>query len=482
MKKLILLFIFILSIFFIDNSFATVVQIWTLPWNPDYIINKGDDLEYLRFDHTNWINRYDKNGVSLGNIYPWTINTWCSYWFMASRQAIFESIDYIYLFMWWSETCSMNSTNTWYGIVFRYDKNNKIWSAWQSVGARSQYAGDFFNLSVVVDENKLVFNGNVYIDFTSPIFEVLPYTWSVTSGYTWITSYWSYRLSLNTLLYLDENLKKLVYKLKDTQWDIITIEDVFVTTYNLLWYKYLYDVATGIVYFSFYGDNDLRRYYNYEIWTSNYIDNEYYQRFSWTGGLVTLSDNETMWYNYNFWNYAPFIELINPWWTYSFYFSSWSVLYKDSDINIDNYIKETSGWTGGWWDTGTGTIDVENIFNTDLDGDGTTSITEALKSIFLIPARLFSTAWQYIIIMKNWAYSLLNHDEPVYKHIMFNFMPQTYAEGWFFTNMIHKVEENEWQETTTFLWKYVKILQYWFYFVILIYLIWLYIVNKRKND
>jgi len=466
MKKIILYIIIFFAFLNITN--ATVFEVWSLPSNPTFNINKGDDVEYL-IQWLKSVRRYDKTWVDLNIIWKTWI-AWYSYT-NSSYSNTFETTNYFYYWVAYDGVYNWSSTNSDTYFLYRYDKNNKVWNQWQIVASRSTYSNQWFYLSAIVDENKLVFSGwntKKYVDITNPTFEVLSYTWTVTT-FVWLKDKYSYRVGLNTLMFLDEANKSLEYYFKDIQWDIVNIQDVFVSTYYFKWYSYLYDTASTTVYFSIFWNTDVRSYYNYEIWTANYLDDRYYPYFyNWE--ILLLQSQATMWYNYNANNFWLDINLINIWWEDIFYFASWSTLYKDSNINVNDYLiniwsNTVDSWT---WTTDT---DITNIFDTDLNWDGDTSYIEAIKSIFVIPGRIFSYAWNYITKLKEFVDTFLNQTEPVFKNITaFNFIESTNA--WFFTELIVNVWDREDEENLmdsenqSIIHKFKNMLQYWLYFLI----------------
>lgn len=497
-----------LLLFSFSSVNATITNIWSIPNTPYYSFLVWEEIRYLVPNPDNWsIIVYNQSWDIVDS--AWTLSSyyfvntnssWISIthnnFIIETENSIFFIFRYFTLSTWWY----VNYKSDW--SIIKYNKstdsfiqplllvnwytNSITWCITWTNPIR--VACQLYDIKILIEGEKLIFamenKTKYYIDINdvSDSLTMNAYTWSTLYSSMELTNNnYYYRGSLNNLNYLDTNNKTYNYILIDSVWDIIRINDVFVSTFDFTWYNMIYN--DWIFYFSIYGkiDDEVRGYYNYELWSANYLDRYYLREYN--NKIYYIHNKESMGYDFLYWNYQPFINWVDlgawltPYWI-------WTDLnlYKDSDIDLSWYLVDIP-WATGTWEIDNSSI--EAIFDTDLNGDGETSIVEALKSVFLIPYRIIIEAWNYILQLKAIVDQLLDYDEPVYRNILnFNLIPKTNA--WFFTELAVKLSDRQDEESNaepqdqSFIYKYYNMLLYWLYFFIMILLLWLYLNYKNK--
>lgn len=484
MKKI---FLYIIWIIFLSSLyqgvFALPTQIGTLPSQPQFKIRVSDeDVAYVVKNASNFLYYYDKswNVVS-------SIDTSNSYGVQMGRFMI-ETENAIYLYyQLFSEPRYKNliikyNKTTWnFSDIYKYAWGHLNWPClddWYLINICS-----YPNIKIVMDEKKLVFALNtsetkyyIDIDDTSDTITMNSYTGSIqNSSMELVTFSSSYRASLNNLNYLKEADKTYNWILKDTQGDIVRVFDWFVTTYNISNYSYLYNYQTNSTVLSFmWSDNeDMRSYYDYEIWSANYIDDTYYtSEVNWW--IVQIQPSSVMWYDYSVGTFAPNIDLYYIGWEYIFYWvtSTWAV-YKDSDIVLEDYL-----FNFPWGGSVDPTWDIFNIFDFDQNDDGSISFEEALTWFFSIPWKIFDFIADYIQNLVDLILWFTNYEPPEFEHLF----TSTWGYSWISGALMQKLDQTPDAGNWTIFSKVRVMFQYGLYFLIATLFLAVFVAFKRRNN
>lgn len=457
MKKILILIIFF---FFSTVAHATVVQVGQLPIPPDYSINTGDTILYI---YPNYITQvgfhsdfriYDDAGnLILKDDYPYNINDWL----------ILESANYIYI-------------TKWFNYIYIYNKINKDIS-WR-------YGIDRWGM-MMEDEILVISDGNdeVKINIAVGYVDITYSTGSIynPANLAPMRLNYLYRLSSNNINYLDEDNKTLEWYITDSVGDVINIWDFFISTWSFFWYNMIYEPLSATHILSIYWDSDMRAYYDYGLGSVSYLSDLYYSEV-FGGELVAISTPSTMGYNYHLGVHSPIINLIDKGaWPTRYRVDDNGTIWKDTTIDTTGILV----WFPGVEAEDEVSLPSKSIFNTDLNGDGVTDITEALRSVFLIPSNIIISAWDYIKKIKEILDKLLDNDSPAFRSIL-NFVPASHAG--FFVELTSRVSSREQEQESlipaqkSILYKYKSILNVGLYFLIFIFIISIFIFLKLKKE
>jgi len=532
MKKYILSLI--LFIILITPTFWAGTVIWSLPNAPFYTYKINDTNIYFFNKVWDYINIYDEHGILINSFFQgffsWNLST-------ATSFMIFESDNYIYIwiqgFYYYSAPYSATYTNVKFALhrinkttwllqtnflpICSWNTTNGAFSSFSNFSSSASLYNDTPPiLATLCPSPKWFMNGNNFVisfwDGKSIEVNTQENNNSFTyNTYTWTTLFLNmeqlnfnvkYRLSNNSLNYLDNANKTYNWVLTDTVGDVVRINDVFVSTYTFGRYTYLYDPLTQKSNLSIMSSDalNMRSYLDYSIGTVNYTDWQYYNGV-YNGNLVNIQPPLTMGYDYSVNNFNTNIWLITSWWQPVFYRLNSSLqLKKDTVIDTTNILTPFPQVIVSWWGgslggnlltssgtttiwTWTGAISYDgSVFNFDTNGDG---------SVGVLNWELFVWIWNVFKYFFDKLISFFSNIKALIEKLggsftsevkTLSFIPSVHAYSGvaissYFNN---NVDEVAYKQTT--IWK-IDLLIKWFiaFFILTIWIAFFIWINRHKN-